>query len=152
MCRPCIWAELSCEWSRGRDSIAAARKGMEAQEQGGSPFDMFFGGGGQKDTKRGRNMEIELPVSLEDLYVGNEKSATIKRRVVCRNCKNKAHLPRCASCGSCPKEKKMVHRRAGPGMIVQQEVMVESKEKCKREEKTLRATIEKGMPDAQVTA
>ena len=28
-------------------------------------------------------------------------------------------------------------------MIVQQEVMVESKEKCKREEKTLSATIEK---------
>ena len=46
-------------------------------------------------------------------------------------------------CGACPKEKKMVHRRAGPGMIVQQEVMVESKEKCKREEKTLSATIEK---------
>ena len=32
-------------------------------------------------------------------------------------------------------------------MVVQQEVMVESKEKCKREEKTLSATIEKGMPD-----
>ena len=43
----------------------------------------------------------------------------------------------------------MVHRRAGPGMIVQQEVMVESKEKCKREEKTLRATIERGMPDGE---
>ena len=41
----------------------------------------------------------------------------------------------------------MVHKRAGPGMVVQQEVMVESKEKCKREEKTLTATIEKGMPD-----
>merc|ERR1719426_302220 len=41
----------------------------------------------------------------------------------------------------------MVHKRAGPGMVVQQEVMVESKEKCKREEKTLRATIERGMPD-----
>ena len=27
----------------------------------------------------------------------------------------------------------MVHKRAGPGMVVQQEVMVESKEKCKRE-------------------
>ena len=26
----------------------------------------------------------------------------------------------------------MVQRRAGPGMIVQQEVQVESKEKCKR--------------------
>ena len=132
--------------------IGAVRKADRGEGQGGSPFDMFFGGGGGNEQKRGRNMEIELPVTLEDLYVGNEKSATIKRRVVCRNCKNKAHLPRCASCGSCPKEKKMVHRRAGPGMIVQQEVMVESKEKCKREEKTLRATIEKGMPDAQVTA
>jgi len=41
----------------------------------------------------------------------------------------------------------MVHKRAGPGMVVQQEVMVESKEKCKREEKRLTATVEKGMPD-----
>ena len=109
---------------------------------------MFFGGGGgQRQNQRGRNMDIELPVTLEDLYVGNEKAATVKRRVVCRNCKGKSHLPRCASCGPCPKEKKMVHKRAGPGMVVQQEVMVESKEKCKREEKTLHATIERGMPD-----
>ena len=43
----------------------------------------------------------------------------------------------------------MVHKRAGPGMVVQQEVMVESKEKCKREEKRLSATIEKGMPDSE---
>jgi len=115
---------------------------------GGSPFEMFFGGGGgQKQSGRGRNMEIELPVTLEDLYNGNEKSATIKRRIVCRNCKKKPTIPRCRDCGPCPKEKKMVQRRAGPGMIVQQEVMVESKEKCKREEKTLKTTIEKGMPD-----
>ena len=46
----------------------------------------------------------------------------------------------------------MVHKRAGPGMVVQQEVMVESKEKCKREEKTLEATIEKGMPDNEEIA
>ena len=32
-------------------------------------------------------------------------------------------------------------------MVVQQEVMVDSKEKCKREDKRLTATIEKGMPD-----
>ncbi len=130
--------------------ISAVKKAGQGGEGGGSPFDMFFGGGGgQKDAQRGRNMDIELPVTLEDLYVGNEKVATVKRRVVCRNCKNKAHLPRCANCGSCPKEKKMVHRRAGPGMVVQQEVMVESKEKCKREEKSLRATIERGMPDSE---
>ena len=40
----------------------------------------------------------------------------------------------------------MVHKRAGPGMVVQQEVMVESMRSA-REEKTLTATIEKGMPD-----
>jgi len=128
--------------------IKAAKKGPE-QEGMGSPFDMFFGGGGQKQSNRGRNMDIELPVTLEDLYNGNEKSATIKRRIVCRNCKKKPNSPRCRDCGACPKEKKMVHRRAGPGMVVQQEVMVESKEKCKREEKTLSATIEKGMPDGE---
>ena len=123
--------------------------GQGGEQGGASPFDMFFGGGRQKEGQRGRNMDIELPVTLEDLYVGNEKAATGKRRVVCRNCKNKAHLPRCSSCGACPKEKKMVHKRAGPGMVVQQEVMVESKEKCKREEKRLTATIEKGMPDSE---
>jgi DnaJ-class molecular chaperone len=62
--------------------IGAARKGVQGQETGGgSPFDMFFGGGGGQQSNRGRNMEIELPVTLEDLYVGNEKTATIKRRV-----------------------------------------------------------------------
>ena len=126
---------------------AVKKMGGPEDHGGASPFDMFFGGGGGKQDKRGRNMDIELPVTLEDLYVGNEKAATVKRRVVCRNCKGKAHLPRCQQCGPCPKEKKMVHKRAGPGMVVQQEVMVESKEKCKREEKTLTATIEKGMPD-----
>jgi hypothetical protein len=29
---------------------------------------MFFGGGQRKDTGRGKNMDIELPVTLEDLY------------------------------------------------------------------------------------
>merc|ERR1719267_43210 len=136
------------------NGIGAVKKMAQGdQGGGGSPFDMFFGGGGgRQQNQRGRNMDIELPVSLEDLYAGNEKAATVKRRVVCRNCKGKAHLPRCQACGACPKEKKMVHKRAGPGMVVQQEVMVESKEKCKREEKTLHATIEKGMPDNEEIA
>jgi len=107
--------------------IGAARKGAQPEGGGGgSPFDMFFGGQQQQQqSNRGRNMEIELPVTLEDLYVGNEKAATIKRRVVCRNCKAKPNSPRCSGCGACPKEKKMVHRRAGPGMIVQQEVGID---------------------------
>jgi len=131
--------------------LSAVKKMGNGEQEGMSPFDMFFGGGQRQggQGQRGKSMNIELPVTLEDLYVGNEKAASIKRRIVCRNCKNKQNTPRCRDCGACPKEKKMVQRRAGPGMIVQQEVQVESKEKCKREEKTLRATIEKGMPDGE---
>ena len=48
--------------------IGAARKGAQEQEGGGSPFDMFFGGGGGREqSNRGRNTEIDLPVTLEDL-------------------------------------------------------------------------------------
>ena len=125
--------------------IGAVRKADRGEGQGGSPFDMFFGGGGGNEQKRGRNMEIELPVTLEDLYVGNEKSATIKRRVVCRNCKNKAHLPRCASCGV-PEGEEDGAQEGGAGMIVQQEVMVESKEKCKRRRRRCARRLRRGCP------
>ena len=51
--------------------IGAARKGAQEQEGGGSPFDMFFGGGGGREqSNRGRNTEIDLPVTLEDLCAG----------------------------------------------------------------------------------
>ena len=43
-------------------------QGQGGEQGGGSPFDMFFGGGQRKDTGRGKNMDIELPVTLEDLY------------------------------------------------------------------------------------
>ena len=67
---------------------AVKKMGGPEDHGGASPFDMFFGGGGGgKQDKRGRNMDIELPVTLEDLYVGNEKAATVKRRVVRRNCR-----------------------------------------------------------------
>lgn len=77
--------------------LSAVKKMGNGEQEGMSPFDMFFGGGGQRQGQgqRGRNMEIELPVTLEDLYVGNEKAATIKRRIVCRNCKNKHFAEEC---------------------------------------------------------
>ena len=81
--------------------ISAARKGLEGQQQGGgSPFDMFFGGGQQQQNdKRGRNMDIELPVTLEDLYVGNEKSASIKRRARHDRCRRRANRSQLRSWG-----------------------------------------------------
>jgi hypothetical protein len=51
--------------------IGAVKKMREGESQGGgSPFDMFFGGGQQKQGNRGRNMDIEMPVTLEVLLEG----------------------------------------------------------------------------------
>lgn len=132
----------------------------EKEEQGGGramdPFAAFFGGGNrnQRNSKRGPDSRLQFSVALEDLYNGNSLEAKISRRVVCRGCrkKSKRDTPRCRACGSCPDEVKMVQRQMGPGMIVQQQVQVPSKEKCKNEEVTLDLVIEKGMADgAQIT-
>ena len=40
-------------------------------------------------------MHYAMHYVLQDLYVGNEKAATVKRRIVCKNCKKKMQTPRC---------------------------------------------------------
>jgi len=131
--------------------------GMEAVEemakedersQGGramDPFAAFFGGGQRRNSKRGEDTHLQFTVSLEDMYNGNNMEAVIERRVVCRRCKNKKDDARCALCGRCPNEIKMVNRQMGPGMIVQQQMEVKSEERCKEEETALDVVVEKGM-------
>jgi DnaJ-class molecular chaperone len=121
----------------------------DGQQQQHDPFAALFGGGRQQRTNRGPDASVSREVTLEDIYNGNQLEMKINRRVVCRGCagdkaKGKA---KCASCGKCPDEVKMVHRQMGPGMIVQQEERVASKEKCKTEDTTLSATIERGVSD-----
>jgi len=91
---------------------------------------------------------MNFEVSLEDMYKGGSVSAKIKRRIVCRGCRRAdtaERKARCAKCGRCPNEVRTVHRQMGPGMIVQQQEEVPSKEKCTQEETTLDAVIERGM-------
>ena len=87
---------------------------------------------------------VELAVSLEDMYLGNVVDAAITRRVVCRKCAGRSD-GKCAGCGRCPNEVRMVQREMRPGMIVQQQEEVHSKEKCKNEETILKAHVERGM-------
>ena len=74
---------------------------------------------------------------------------SINRRIVCRGCSGeKGKLKaKCQSCGKCPDETRMVQRQMGPGMIVQQEERVPSKEKCKVEDTVLKTTVERGIAD-----
>merc|ERR1719217_706483 len=98
---------------------------------------MLFGGGGGRPRgggKRGPDARVELAVSLEDMYLGNVVDAAITRRVVCRKCAGRSD-GKCAGCGRCPNEVR-------PGMIVQQQEEVHSKEKCKNEETILKAHVE----------
>ncbi|MFH1714566.1 MAG: molecular chaperone DnaJ [Candidatus Nealsonbacteria bacterium] len=49
----------------------------------------FFGSGSQgkkKDTKRGRDIEVELEMDLEDVLNGEEKEITLNKLTVCSRC------------------------------------------------------------------
>ena len=139
--------------------------GMELVEEGSreqpqDPFAAFFGGGRQRQqggkrrsSKKGKDFQMSMDVSLEDMYNGGGRAAQITRRVICRGCGEngkKRHLERCKACTTkCPNEVRMVQRQMAPGFVVQQQEEVPSKEKCKNEPKTLTATIERGVPDGE---
>jgi DnaJ-class molecular chaperone len=124
-------------------------------EQGQDPFSMFFGGGQQRQNK-GPNAQVEVQVTLEQIYSGAKQTSRIARRVVCRGCADdnpKAKTKeRCKKCpGRCPPEIRLVQRQHG-NMIFQQQEQVQSKHHCKNEDKDLMVTIEKGVADgAQIT-
>jgi DnaJ-class molecular chaperone len=131
----------------------AGLEGLDQHEKSAnapaSPFDAFFGGGHQRNMNRGPEAKVDMQVSLEDMYNGNEVSMSIKRRVVCRNCKGRSNWKKehCASCGECPPEVKMVQQQVAPGFVVQQQQQVPSEHRCKQEPKELKMTVEKGAPD-----
>ncbi|CAK9017309.1 DnaJ homolog subfamily A member 4 (MmDjA4), partial [Durusdinium trenchii] len=123
----------------------------EAEEDGKGGDDMFGGFfGGMNRGNRGPDYQMRLRVTLEDLYNGVEKETRINRRVVCARCNapklSEKAQARCKLCGKCPNEYRTVHRQLG-GFIVQQQEEVPSKEKCKNEQKTLTAHIERGMEE-----
>ncbi|KAJ1623134.1 hypothetical protein T492DRAFT_1057189 [Pavlovales sp. CCMP2436] len=128
------------------------------------PFEMFFGGGGgggggrvgggggRGGGKRGADATVELRVTLEEVFNGAERKASISRRVVCRGCKDIRQgsadwNAKCASCGRCPPEIRLVQRQMAPGFMVQQQEQVQSRDFCKSEAVELDALIERGMGD-----
>lgn len=127
----------------------------KAGDQGHDPFAMFFGGGQQRQNK-GPNAQVEMQVTLEQIYNGGKQTARITRRIVCRGCSDdnsKAKTKdRCKKCPQrCPPEVRLVQRQHGH-MIFQQQEQVQSKHHCKNEDKDLEVTLEKGVGDgAQIT-
>lgn len=129
--------------------IEAVQEAAKEDAQGGGQqhhplFGMMGGGGGEKrKAKKGPDANVELAVSLEDMYKGGEVAARIQRRIVCRGCKGRSD-GKCAECGRCPDEVKMVNRQMGH-MVVQQQQRVKSEWRCKNADTELNAVIEQGM-------
>ncbi len=131
-----------------------------------NPFEAFFGGGGGGGggRRKGPDAQVEIEVTLEDLYNGGERQARISRNVICPKCKGSGakdgQTSRCNACGG--RGVRMVNQQMAPGFVVQmQETCGECggkgqvfKTKCPNcggrrvvpNEKTLVAHIEKGMP------
>jgi len=128
--------------------IEAVQEAAKEDAQGGAQqqhplFGMMGGGGEKRKAKKGPDANVELSASLEDMYSGGEVAARIQRRVVCRGCKGRSD-GKCAECGRCPDEVKMVNRQMGH-MVVQQQQRVKSEWRCKNADTELNAVIEQGM-------
>jgi hypothetical protein len=79
-----------------RLTLVGRFEGLDQHEKGqnapASPFDAFFGGGQQRGVNKGPDAKVEMQVTLEDMYNGNDVSMSIKRRIVCRQCKVRLSL------------------------------------------------------------
>lgn len=111
-------------------------------------FGDFFGGGGQghgeRETARGANIDMDLYVTLEELYLGNFVELTHNKPVM-----KPAHGTRKCNC-----RQEMVTRSLGPGrfQMTQQQVCDECPNvKFVTEEHLLEVEVEVGMQDGMET-
>eukprot|EP00954_Amorphochlora_amoebiformis_P000592 46980-Amorphochlora_amoeboformis.AAC.1 len=144
---------------------------QKAQGGGGGmdPFDMFFGGGmfgggrqRQEEQKRGPDLNLDVRVTLKDLYLGRIISVMHKKQTLCLNYEDCRTDDRsCIGPGM-----KMVTRQLGPGFVQQMQTNdpgcggkgYRLKRRCKAcpkgltesAEKILTFEVEPGMSDGHV--
>ncbi len=106
----------------GEEGLNNFEKGKNGGGGGGmNPFDMFFGGGGGGGGRRkGPDAQVEIEVTLEDLYNGGERQARISRNVICPKCKGSGAkdgaTQKCGACGG--RGVRMVNQQMAPGFVV----------------------------------
>lgn len=136
-------------------------EGLKQQQQGGGGggaqdiFSQFFGGGGfggfggfggreeeEDQTVKGETLEVQLEVTLKDLYIGRNFKVTRDKNV----------LKPAKGTRKCNCKNKMQTKQIGPGMF--QQFQTQECEECPnvkfaREDDTLSVEVEKGMKDGQ---
>jgi len=145
----------------GEEALATFEKG--GNNQPASPFDMLFGGGGG-GRRKGPDAHVNVDVTLEELYNGGERSARVARNIICKKCRGTGAkggaTTKCPACDG--RGFRIVQQQMAPGFNVQMQQTCDrcggkgqtfktacphcGGKKVVMEEKTLTATIEKGMP------
>ncbi|KAH6864181.1 hypothetical protein CC77DRAFT_746348 [Alternaria alternata] len=114
---------------------------------GGMPGMGGMGGmpGGRNVPRKGRSVEQEYEVSLEELYKGKTTKFSNTKNIICNLCegsggKKGAKANSCASCGG--RGAKQVLRQVGPGLVTQETVpcgncqgsgqVIPEKQRCKK--------------------
>lgn len=72
----------------------AGEQGIKEGGTGGGPgftspmdlFDMFFGGGGRRRERKGKDTIYQLSCTLEELYNGATRKLALKKNVICDKC------------------------------------------------------------------
>lgn len=102
-------------------------------------------GGGRNVPRKGRSVEQEYEVTLEELYKGKTTKFSNTKNTVCSNCKGSGGKQGAKSnpCGSCSgRGMKAVLRQVGPGLVTQETVpcgncqgsgqVIPEKQRCKK--------------------
>eukprot|EP00164_Ancoracysta_twista_P005348 GFYU01007313.1.p1 GENE.GFYU01007313.1~~GFYU01007313.1.p1 ORF type:complete len:360 (-),score=139.92 GFYU01007313.1:581-1660(-) len=146
-------------------------EGLKRQQEGGGanvfdPFGGLFGGGGG-GRRKGPDAQVELTVTLEDLYTSTERTASLARNVICPQCRGTGakggETKKCKACGG--RGVRMQTVNMGPGFNMQMQTQCNNcggkgtvfKSKCPHcdgrkvinGKADLEVTIEKGMVDGQ---
>lgn len=101
--------------------------------------------GGKADLASTAGVELNVHVSLKDVYMGAVRTVKVDRRIICRSCRTQPHLPRCSKCQKCPGEKHHRQRWLNQMQYTMEEYEVPSDEKCTRYASNFEVAIEKGM-------
>jgi len=95
-------------------------------------------------AEKGPSMSGQVKVTLEQLYNGDEFHTMINRKIICRGCAEQ-NTARCNKCNAgCANEIGVRNVRMGP-MVMQQQVEVPSKQRCRIEHTKLLVDVEPGM-------
>lgn len=157
----------------GEQAIKQGHSGMSSDHNPMDLFEMFFGGGRQRERgpKKGKDIVYQLGVTLEELYNGATRKLAISKKVVCDKCEGRGTKSpsigpqKCSGCRGSGMKVRVEH--VGPSIVQRIEAkcndcfgqgeIIPQKDRCKncegkkiaREKKIIEVHIDKGMEDGQ---